>query len=173
VVCCGVQVKVAPLRQNGGPVDLPAPSEVASSTAVAGVPMPSSFLPPSGPVDASSSRPELWDNTLNFFVNGSPISVTNPDPKMLLVDYLRDVLLLKGTKVWGKCSGRVHALCWRLKCVWVVLQIGCGEGGCGACTVVLSWQNSSMWSRVFPVFRGRPKCRVVWIAQAAKRSTSL
>ena len=52
--------------------------------------------------------------TLTFNLNGKSVSVENPDPKMLLVEYLRDVQNLSGTK---RC---------------------CNEGGCGACTVLLS-----------------------------------
>ncbi len=46
-----------------------------------------------------SSDPRLWDNTLTFYINGVEYNVTNPDPSMHLVDYIRDVAMLKGTKV--------------------------------------------------------------------------
>ena len=52
------------------------------------------------------------DAVLSFTVNGTPQRLVNPSPSLLLVDYLRDDLGLTGTKV------------------------GCGEGGCGACTCV-------------------------------------
>jgi xanthine dehydrogenase iron-sulfur cluster and FAD-binding subunit A len=45
--------------------------------------------------------------------------VSNPDPTALLVYYLRDAAQLKATR------------------------IGCGEGGCGSCTVVLSWKDAA------------------------------
>lgn len=50
---------------------------------------------------------------INFFVNGRPITVKNPNPDWVLLDWIRSEDNLKGTK------------------------LGCGEGGCGACTVVL------------------------------------
>lgn len=50
---------------------------------------------------------------LDFFVNGSKVSLYNPDPQWTLLDYIRSQSGLKGTK------------------------LGCGEGGCGACTVCI------------------------------------
>uniref|UniRef100_A0A3Q3N181 Xanthine dehydrogenase/oxidase n=1 Tax=Mastacembelus armatus TaxID=205130 RepID=A0A3Q3N181_9TELE len=51
---------------------------------------------------------------LIFFVNGQKIVETNADPETTLLVYLRRKLGLTGTK------------------------LGCAEGGCGACTVMLS-----------------------------------
>lgn len=56
---------------------------------------------------------------LLFYVNGMRQAVLRPDPSMTLLQYLRDVVGLKGTK------------------------LGCGEGGCGACTVMLSKFDSA------------------------------
>ncbi len=50
---------------------------------------------------------------LNFFVNGKNVSFDNVMPTRRLIDILREDLQLKGTKE------------------------GCGEGECGACTVIL------------------------------------
>ncbi|KAK6953825.1 hypothetical protein Daesc_003787 [Daldinia eschscholtzii] len=50
---------------------------------------------------------------LYFFVNGRRVTVRNPNPDWVLLDWIRAQDNLKGTK------------------------LGCGEGGCGACTVVL------------------------------------
>ncbi|KAI0173247.1 xanthine dehydrogenase [Hypoxylon sp. FL1284] len=50
---------------------------------------------------------------LRFFVNGRRVTVSNPNPDWVLLDWIRAQDNLKGTK------------------------LGCGEGGCGACTVVL------------------------------------
>jgi len=108
---------------------------VSKPTVTASVPLPSSFLAPAAPKPTATS-PDLWDSTLNFFVNGLPVSITNPDPTVFLVEYLRDVLQLKGTK------------------------IGCGEGGCGACTVVLSWQDQKTGGTVYESVNSclRPLC---------------
>lgn len=52
-------------------------------------------------------------STLDFYVNGTKIELSNPNPHWTLLDFIRSQDGLKGTK------------------------LGCGEGGCGACTVVL------------------------------------
>ncbi|XP_050304553.1 xanthine dehydrogenase-like [Anthonomus grandis grandis] len=53
-------------------------------------------------------------NVLVFFVNGKKIEDSNVNPEWTLLYYLRNKLKLCGTK------------------------LGCGEGGCGACTVMVS-----------------------------------
>ncbi|PHI20870.1 xanthine dehydrogenase [Lewinellaceae bacterium SD302] len=61
------------------------------------------------------------DNQISFFLNGQPVTIQNPDPELLLIDYLRDPEVgLTGAKK------------------------GCGQGGCGACTVILSdWDEEN------------------------------
>lgn len=58
-------------------------------------------------------EPPAFKSELLLYVNGRRCVVANPDPSMLLATYLRESLRLTGTKV------------------------ACGEGGCGACTVLL------------------------------------
>lgn len=56
------------------------------------------------------------NDDLHFYINGEKHTITNPDPSVLLVNYLRSTKVgLTGTK---------HA---------------CGQGGCGSCTVLLSY----------------------------------
>lgn len=56
---------------------------------------------------------------LLFYVNGQKVVENNVDPEMMLLPYLRKNLRLTGTKY------------------------GCGGGGCGACTVMISRYNPS------------------------------
>ena len=57
----------------------------------------------------------MTTSPLLFYVNGRRVTIDHPDPTTLLVDWLRnDAIGLTGTK------------------------LSCGEGGCGACTVMLS-----------------------------------
>ena len=50
---------------------------------------------------------------ITCYINGKKTVISNPNPHWTLLDYIRAQPNLKGTK------------------------LGCGEGGCGACTVVL------------------------------------
>lgn len=60
-------------------------------------------------------------NSVSFFLNGEEVTIQNPSPDLMLIDYLRsEEVGLTGAKK------------------------GCGEGGCGACTVILShWDEAA------------------------------
>ncbi len=78
-----------------------------------------------------------YSNELVFWLNGEKVIILNPDPTVMLVDYLHEVGLT-GTK------------------------IGCGQGGCGACTVMLSHRDPSTGDPVYCSVNAclRPLCAV-------------
>jgi xanthine dehydrogenase/oxidase len=65
---------------------------------------------------ALASLTTNYDNTLRFYLNGTRVVIDDIDPEVTLLEYLRGIGLT-GTK------------------------LGCAEGGCGACTVVVSQMN--------------------------------
>jgi xanthine dehydrogenase/oxidase len=91
--------------------------------------MTTGALPPSA-LDSADQNLALglardYATDLGFFLNGKEVRIRGLDPDLLLIDYLRDPAVgLTGTKK------------------------GCGDGGCGACTVVLSWYSKQR-RRVF------------------------
>ncbi|KAF2650067.1 xanthine dehydrogenase/oxidase [Lophiostoma macrostomum CBS 122681] len=64
-------------------------------------------------IESTYTSPEII-----FYINGRKTTLSNPNPHWTLLDYIRAQPNLKGTK------------------------LGCGEGGCGACTVVLQVPES-------------------------------
>ncbi|KAK5684428.1 hypothetical protein LTS10_004296 [Elasticomyces elasticus] len=63
-----------------------------------------------------ASVTENYHDTIVFYLNGTKVSLDTADPEITLLEYLRGIGLT-GTK------------------------LGCAEGGCGACTVVVSQYN--------------------------------
>jgi len=56
---------------------------------------------------------DRWFNVIRFWVDGKKFEITNPSPSITLLDWMREFQGLTST------------------------HVGCGEGGCGACTLAL------------------------------------
>jgi len=82
-----------------------------------------------------SAEAAIYTNELVFWLNGGRVAIADPDPAVLLTDYLQSVGLT-GTKV------------------------GCGQGGCGACTVMLSHRDPQTGAPVHRAINAclRPLC---------------
>ena len=82
---------------------------------------PDSITGPAVSVSAThslSSMTTSYSDTIVFYLNGTRVVLDEADPEVTLLEYLRGIGLT-GTK------------------------LGCAEGGCGACTVVVSQYNST------------------------------
>jgi len=69
-----------------------------------------------GSTAALAALTASFDDTITFYLNGTRTVLGNIDPEATVLEYLRGIGLT-GTK------------------------LGCGEGGCGACTIVVSQYN--------------------------------
>lgn len=101
------------------------------------VPLEPSLLP-AGP------HTTTFDDTLRFYLNGTRVVLDEIDPEVTLLEYLRGIGLT-GTKLYV-LQLPIPRTCLLyqssfVNCPDTPLPSGCGEGGCGACTVVVSQYN--------------------------------
>jgi xanthine dehydrogenase/oxidase len=77
-------------------------------------------------------KESFQEGPLVFYLNGKRIEVKNPQPEQTLISFLRsNDIRLTGTK------------------------LGCGEGGCGACTVMISHYDAKLGK---PIHRAINSC---------------
>ncbi|EEH16869.1 xanthine dehydrogenase, molybdopterin binding subunit [Paracoccidioides brasiliensis Pb03] len=91
-----------------------------------GLPVPNVNVP-SIPADEALQalvKSTYTSSSLHFYLNGTRVELQNPNPHWTLLDFIRSQRGLKGTK------------------------LGCGEGGCGACTVVLQVRDAKNAKRI-------------------------
>ena len=86
---------------------------------------------------AAHEKLTKYSDQLVFWLNGKRVTIVNPDPRMMLAEYLQENGFT-GTKV------------------------GCGQGGCGACTVMISHRKPSDGTPVHKAVNAclRPLCGV-------------
>jgi len=89
------------------------------------------------PTTTARTQATDYSNQLVFWLNGGKVVIPDPDPAVFLVEYLHSIGLT-GTKV------------------------GCGQGGCGACTVMLSHHDALTREPVHRAVNAclRPLCAV-------------
>lgn len=100
---------------------------MAVAMALPAVPKSAAADPPRAP-SATQALTPLIESTytspdIKCYINGNKTVISNPNPHWTLLDYIRAQPNLKGTK------------------------LGCGEGGCGACTVVLQVPDTQSGKR--------------------------
>ena len=86
---------------------------------------------------SAQEKQTKYSDQLVFWLNGKQVTITNPDPNMMLAEYLQHEGMT-GTKV------------------------GCGQGGCGACTVMISHRKAGDGKPVHRAVNAclRPLCGV-------------
>ena len=92
---------------------------------------------------------EEYTNVLHFYLNGKPVTIQHPDPELTLLQYVRGTVRMRRL-LYSHLALSPSPLRWNVNwgyhadAGFTGTKLGCGEGGCGACTIMVSrWDGTA------------------------------